>query len=426
MNKDTECGCSSAAELLNRACFCKTLDRTQLLAQLRARLHTLDLPEEVLQHYLPLFSHTAVFISPAQQQQLQQLVQAVMHVTALPAYREHLLHHAPALAAPPGATAGVFMGFDFHLSDQGPQIIEINTNAGGGFLNALLLSAQTACCNASDSYPALLQPQVEAEFVAMFLHEWQLARADQPLRMIAIVDENPRNQFLYPEFLLAQSLLEEAGITTIIVDPQELELNDGKLCYQDQVIDLVYNRLTDFSLAHPGNQPLRAAYEQNAIVLTPSPEHHALYADKRNLVLLSNEQTLLELGATTRAIHTLLAGIPRTQLLTAENADDLWQARKQLFFKPATGYGSKAAYRGDKITRRVWDEILQGDYVAQQQVPPSERGLLVNEEKVQLKMDIRAYAYAGKIQLLAARLYQGQTTNFRTPGGGFAPVMVAG
>jgi hypothetical protein len=28
------------------------------------------------------------------------------------------------------------------------------------------------------------------------------------------------------------------------------------------------------------------------------------------------------------------------------------------------------------------------------------------------------------VLLLAARLYQGQTTNFRTPGGGFAPVVV--
>ena len=39
-----------------------------------------------------------------------------------------------------------------------------------------------------------------------------------------------------------------------------------------------------------------------------------------------------------------------------------------------------------------------------------------------MKFDLRAYAYAGELQWLAARLYQGQTTNFRTPGGGFAPV----
>jgi hypothetical protein len=31
--------------------------------------------------------------------------------------------------------------------------------------------------------------------------------------------------------------------------------------------------------------------------------------------------------------------------------------RGQLFFKLATGFGSKAAYRGDKLTHRVWDQI---------------------------------------------------------------------
>jgi hypothetical protein len=42
----------------------------------------------------------------------------------------------------------------------------------------------------------------------------------------------------------------------------------------------------------------------------------------------------------------------------------------------------------------------------------------------ELKVDIRCYAYAGEVQLVAARLWQGQTTNFRTPGGGFARVLV--
>ena len=41
------------------------------------------------------------------------------------------------------------------------------------------------------------------------------------------------------------------------------------------------------------------------------------------------------------------------------------------------------------------------------------------------KLDIRLYTYGGQLLLAAARLYQGQTTNFRTPGGGFAPVLVA-
>ena len=45
--------------------------------------------------------------------------------------------------------------------------------------------------------------------------------------------------------------------------------------------------------------------------------------------------------------------------------------------------------------------------------------------RADLKFDIRAFVYDGCVQLLAARLYAGQTTNFRTPGGGFAPVFIA-
>ena len=103
--------------------------------------------------------------------------------------------------------------------------------------------------------------------------------------------------------------------------------------------------------------------------------------------------------------------------------DELWANRKQLFFKPNSGFGSRGAYRGEKLTRRVFGEILQSGYVAQKLASPGERRL---DEAVSLKYDVRAYVYDGKIQLMAARLYQGQTTNFRTPGGGFAQVKVVG
>jgi hypothetical protein len=58
--------------------------------------------------------------------------------------------------------------------------------------------------------------------------------------------------------------------------------------------------------------------------------------------------------------------------------------------------------------------------VAQALVLPGQRAM--SAQTPALKFDLRAYAYNGQVQWLAARLYQGQTTNFRTPGGGFAPV----
>jgi hypothetical protein len=121
-------------------------------------------------------------------------------------------------------------------------------------------------------------------------------------------------------------------------------------------------------------------------------------------------------------IATLIDGIAATHMVDGAHADALWRERRQLFFKPAGGYGSKAAYRGDKLTRRVWSEILEGDYVAQAYVPPSERGIRTGTAPFALKLDLRNYVYGGAVMFVAARLYQGQTTNFRTAQGGFATV----
>ena len=121
-------------------------------------------------------------------------------------------------------------------------------------------------------------------------------------------------------------------------------------------------------------------------------------------------------------MRSVLAAVPHTQMVTSENRDSLWERRRNLFFKLAAGYGSKATYRGDKLTKKVWDQMKAGSYVAQTFVVPSERRITNASTLASLKVDVRNYAYAGQVKLVAARLYQGQTTNFRTPGGGFAPV----
>jgi hypothetical protein len=88
------------------------------------------------------------------------------------------------------------------------------------------------------------------------------------------------------------------------------------------------------------------------------------------------------------------------------------------------GHGSKAVYRGDKVTKTVWADISRGGYVAQAFAAPDERVVTIDGAPEARKVDVRLYTYDGQVLLSAARLYQGQTTNFRTPGGGFAPVLV--
>ena len=224
---------------------------------------------------------------------------------------------------------------------------------------------------------------------------------------------------MYPEFLLFAQLFERFGMQAHVLDPGALAFDGGTLRDADGPLDLVYNRLTDFYFET--HAALRAAYLANAAVITPHPRAHALYADKRNLSLLTDAALLRGWGVAPDVAQTLLEGIARTEIVVPAAAERLWQERRRLFFKPACGHGSKAAYRGDKLTRRVWEEILAGQYVAQALVPPSERRLAPG---LSLKLDVRNYAYAGEVQLLAARLYQGQTTNMRTAGGGFAPVLM--
>ncbi|HRP95281.1 MAG TPA: hypothetical protein PL143_03440 [Rhodocyclaceae bacterium] len=265
---------------------------------------------------------------------------------------------------------------------------------------------------------------LERSIFTMFEEEWRCQRGDAPLGRIAIVDDGPAGQYLHPEFRLFERLFARCGADALIADACELEWRDGRLWHRGAAIDMIYNRLTDFYLDHPAHAALRNAYEAGTIVLTPHPHAHALYADKRNLALLSDAERLAALGVPAATRDILLAGVPRTEAVTIERADSLWARRRTLFFKPATGYGSKAAYRGDKLTRRVWTDILAGDYVAQSLTPASVRLTSVEGATADLKLDVRAYVYAGRIQLVAARLYAGQTTNFRTPGGGFAPVFV--
>jgi glutathione synthase/RimK-type ligase-like ATP-grasp enzyme len=419
------------AEQFNRECACVTLNREAMRAELLGQPDGADLYRMIAEERPHLFADSPVFIPEACVRRQTQIIAAAERVVALPAYQERVLAHAPATARFVPKARGVFLGYDFHLGAEGSRLIEINTNAGGALLNALLTRAQFACCDSTTMGGGEIselggtdRQQPEQRFLAMFLEEWQLERNGVPLRSIAIVDEDPWSQFLLPEFLLFRNLFEGKGITTVICDPRELVFREGGLWHEKQRIDLVYNRLTDFGLTKESSRNLREAYLAGAVVVTPHPRAHALYADKRNLIVLSDETALLDMGVDAETRALLLEGVAHTIAVRREEADQLWAARKRLFFKPAAGYGSKAAYRGDKLTRRVFDEILQGDYVAQAFVPPSERRLQVDAEPADFKLDLRNFVYDGRVQMIATRLYQGQTTNFRTTGGGFASVVV--
>ncbi len=418
---------SGLADVLNRELGCMTLDEERLRTVLDTALDNDGSTQGLLDTHPTLLASSPVFLSGGDVEQMREIVRAVDAVVQNEAYRAQALAGLPDTARVDRGGLGAFLGFDFHLSTAGPQLIEINTNAGGALLSIYLTHAQRPCCKSiRDLVGSVDASELKGVLFEMLHNEWRLERGNEELRSIAIVDEDPREQFLYPELLLFQRLFERRGLRSRVADPGELTLREGGLWLDGSRVDLIYNRLTDFYLESPRNRVLRKALFEGSVVLTPCPRAHALYANKRNLTFLSDTEFLHRWNVKPAHIDTLRVGVPRTVLVTKGNTDELWSQRRKLFFKPLAGYGSRGAYRGAKLTRRVWQSIVESEYVAQQLVPPSERCVPVNGELQRLKLDVRCYVYDGEIQLLGARIYQGQTTNLRSEGGGLASVFTAG
>jgi hypothetical protein len=399
-------GVVHSAARLNRFCLC---------------------PQQSLQvdEAFPRQAAAPLYIAQAAFAAMRDTIAAIHRVAALPAWQAQALAEALASAAHDPGHPGVLYGYDFHLGAERPQLIEINSNAGGALIGTALLAAQNSCCRElHGAAPALEASAAEQAILDSFLCEWRLARGDRSLRRIAIVDENPSQQYLFPEFLRFVALFARVGIEAVICDPRELQATAQGLAVNGAPIDLVYNRLTDFYLEAPHLAPLLGAWLAGQVLLTPHPRGHALYADKRHLARLSDAALLAALGAEEADIAQITAHVPPTVRVTPEQADELWRNRRRLFFKPVAAYGSHGAYEGAKLTRAVFEKLLHEDYVAQEMAAPSMRHAVVENEVVELKADVRCYVYDGVIQFIAARLYRGQTTNFRTPGGGFATVCV--
>jgi hypothetical protein len=377
---------------------------------------------------LPFAGRTVISLDPGHYDLLKRTVRAAFRLAHEERWQALVDAAAPEhLRFAPG-NFGVFMGYDFHLTPAGPRLIEINTNAGGALVNGLhtaaLCEPARLACLCADLLPV---ETIEERLVAQFLAEYEAARgAGARPRRVAIADDEPAKQFLRAEFELMRGLFECRGIEARICDTRELGWRDGALVLDGAAVDLVYLRDTDFTLDAPRTAGLRSAYLARAAVVTPAPREYFLLADKRRLALLSSPATLAAVGATAEEAALLAELVPETRLLAELDPEQFWRERRQWVFKPAMAFGSRAVYRGDKISRRRFDEVCAvPGYVAQRRVEPGEVSVETSDGPQRMKFDVRAYAYRDEILLLGARVYQGQVTNLRSPGGGFSAICVA-
>ncbi len=372
------------------------------------------------------YARTLVALEHGDFEVIRRTVASLHRIAHQEAYQAHVDGSAGAVARHHIANAGVFMGYDFHLTPDGPRLIEINTNAGGALLNGLhtasLCDPVKLACLCSE---LIAVETMQARIVRTFEAELHAAGRDASLRFLAIADDQPDAQFLRPEFELFRQLFASAGIEAQVCDVRDLAFDGVALTLGGRRLDLVYLRDTDWLLENDRSHALRAAYLDDAVVVTPSPREHHLLANKQRLTLFSSSDALRGFGATSDEVALLAAVVPETRSLDQLGLDEAWRTRREWVFKPAMAFASRAVYRGDKISRRKLEEIAQlGGFVAQRRVEPGEVEVATSEGQRSMKFDVRAYAYRDEVLLLGARAYEGQVTNLRTPGGGFSAICV--
>ena len=302
----------------------------------------------------------------------------------------------------------VLMAFDFHLDSEGiPRLIEVNTNGSGFLIGAALAECQ-----------GLEYKQPLKDLASSFQMEWLKfpGRIASSPQIAGIIDETPWSEKMIIEFLMYQDFFKSFGWNGKIYSISSLK-QDSKGRLRDQnnnLVDFCYNRSTDFYFTN--NTQLKQSYKENTCAFSPHPTEYFLLSDKNRLCEWSfykDEWALLS-----QIKHNLL----NTWKLSSENQDEAFKNRKKYVFKLAGKHGGKGVYRGKNLTSKTFNMLCQHQTVFQEYSPPP---LWRDAEGNEWKFDLRAFSYGENVQLIIARCYKGQLTNFKTFGGGMAPVTIS-
>lgn len=400
----------------------------------------------------PVFFSESVPLSAEAYQQMKSIVRSLFHLKNREDYQKSLSIEVPSFALKKQKQDSILMAYDFHLDGNIPKLIEVNTNASGFLL-----------VNSFYQFKNLSYKEEKESLKKSFQFEWEKfkkgkegKRSDITERQltdtnntenkkfieleantknneskkndkkeenkkitspqkVVLIDEDPLNQKMAIEFFMYKDFFQSMGWPFEICDSQSIKIDDKGFLYTSKgdKVDFVYNRSTDFYFEnHPH---LAKAYFQGTCAISPNPREYCLLSDKVRLCDWSFQKDRWP------ELKQIEHHIPFSKILNSQNRDEIWKNRKKYFFKNSKGYSGKMAYRGSGLTRRKFNELcdLKNKILVQEFIPA---GTIKDTEGKEWKVDFRAYVYEDTIQQLTARSYQGQLTNFREKGSGFATI----
>ena len=350
-----------------------------------------------------LASEKPVRISASDFDRMYGFVQRMWDLKQRPEYAQALQDRLPSAAGIDPGAPGILMGYDFHLTGEGPKLIEINNNAGGLYMGDHLWLPQP-------DLPCWDEVLVR-RLCRMFPDHWQ---------QMAIMDEDVSTQFMYPEMLAYAELLGMGGRKVLVLSPEDIGLQADGLYAGGMKLDGIYNRHTDFYLQTPQLAHVRSAFQQGLVQLNPHPRSYALLGDKGRMVDWWSAG-LLEGMLPPEEVESIRSIVPETRWLGDVQEDIAWGERKDWVFKPAARHGGKGVLLGKAMSRKRFAELDPHDTVMQRYVRASE----IELNGASFRFDIRLFTHGPELVALAGRVWQGQMTNFRSEGSGWVPIEVA-
>lgn len=341
-------------------------------------------------------------------EQAQKTVHLLFSLRQKQSYLDHYKSLLEQMNLQDPGNKSILMSYDFHIDENNNlKLIEINTNAAFLVLGYELYKMKKQALPVADFSLNEIRDNILTE---LSLQNKKPSTAFK----VAIIDDKPEEQRLFVEFLAYNELFKSWGWDSKIQDYRDLFKN-----FQPEFI---YNRYTDFFLSDSSSADLLGKFLNKEICLSPNPFEYLLLADKQRLIDWIQPAFLESHGFHGEDLALLKTVLPQSYDLSPASAEEVWAKRKKLFFKPKNAFGSKQSFRGSSISRKAFDELLQDETIAQEFIPAPEQEFVTPEGPQKFKYDLRCYAYQGRLQLVVARLYQGQVTNLRTPHGGFGTV----
>jgi hypothetical protein len=357
-----------------------------------------------------LLSPFAIELPKSVLHEAERLIASLYRLRENPLYRQSFQEELTARGIKDPGNKSICMSYDFHVTE-GPhlKLIEVNTNASFLALGYEMYQLRELPLPQADFQPEELRQNIETELKLQ-------GKEPKKSLNIAIVDETPEQQRLFLEFLVFNEMFKSWGWNSHIFDVRALPKDS---------VDFIYNRTTDFYLEGAESASLKNAFLTRTSCLSPNPFEYCLLADKQRLIDWHQEGKLESWQVPEEDRKLIRSVVPQSLDVTEAQQAEIWQQRKKFFFKPKRAFGAKQSYRGSSISNKIYAEILGKDFIAQEFVPPKEETFKAPEGPISFKYDLRCYAYQGRLQLVVARLYQGQVTNLNTPLGGFACVVFA-